>query len=115
MGYQQKTNEDPVFKYRVPNGQLTLHFHPDQGHLKADIRYQPSSSESAALWYCVAEGAMIEKLPDGRYRIDESWYVQLPKTVETVVKVVSGKMTQRILVPLEAPVLKQQLSYSLLW
>ncbi len=111
LGYEFDADGFPIFLSQIGTSKVTSKFSPslkDRG-LKREI----TISGSNEIWFKVADGSNIEKLPDGTFIVNnESYYVDLMNNnVEPKIRN-TGDFDELII---KIPSGEQKLEYSIIW
>jgi len=109
LGYSEKIGETPLFRYKCFGGEIEFHYVPIPNGLKTNIRFRSTPT----LWHCIAEGKTIEKASDGSYKVDDSYFIEVEKDTESLLKIMTKEKVQRLIVPLSSKL--NNLNYSILW
>ncbi len=115
-GYQVNAAGRPVFRYEWGSVSLTDELSPaDEGkRLHRSLLIEADAPQSA-YWCRIAEGARIEQVPGGLYRIDGSYYLDLETSGEAEPLLRSVGDRQELLVPVLSSTSQSHINYDLLW
>ncbi|MEM9721919.1 MAG: family 16 glycoside hydrolase [Bacteroidota bacterium] len=113
IGYHLDEGMNPIFDYQM--GELTWEDQfeplPDQVGLKRSINLSAEGPQEG-LYFKVAEGTTIDKMPNNLYRIDGSYFLDVGELNVNLTDLGSQKA---LLLPVLADTKQEELSYSLIW
>lgn len=111
-GYSiEKETGRPVFQYLYQGMEVSSRIYPNetQTHLIHEIQCQQADS-TKNLSYKLAEGSIIEKMPNGNFAInDREYFLKVRSGQQPYIRSIGGK--QELIVPMDTP----ELIYELIW
>jgi hypothetical protein len=116
QGYDLNPAGRPVFKYTLGTATVREAFEPEEGGRKlAHVLTVTPGQEGGQLWCRVAEGATIERLPNGLYVVnDKEYLIELPRRVKPVIRT-TAQNTKEMLLPVRAQAGGGTVRYSVVW
>ncbi len=102
----------PTFLHQIDDALISNKIVPSEG--KRSLKRTISVQSSKAIWHKIGEGAIIEKLPDNSFAInDKSYFVEFPENsdLNPIIRNSNNKMELLIKIPKG----KQELTYTIIW
>ena len=111
LGYELD-NGNPTFSMELNGSVVTTRFIPSDN--SRSLKRIISTSDQGTLWHKLGEGSSIEKLPSGKYAIDDkSYFVDFSGNdgFEPIIRKSNGKAELIVKIPAG----NQQLTYAIIW
>lgn len=107
-GYEiETTTGRPIFKYTYEGIEVADKIYPDQNTIVHTVEIKNRGTKSG-LYYKLAEGKSIQKMPNGAYAIDDKSYYIKANGFQPEVREVNG--VQELVLPVHG-----SFSYSIIW
>ncbi len=116
-GYQLTENGLPVFFYTLEGVRVEDALFPSENHqtLNRQVSFQ-FDQHTGPLYFLLARGSRIEKLPDGSYAInDKSYYIDDIEAGGEAPVVRQQEGYEELLLPVSAAADTSSLTYSIIW
>lgn len=108
-GYELDTEGHPTFLYEVDGASVEVQHRPAAGERR--LTRSLTVDKGDGLWLKLAEGSIIEQLPDGTYAINSHQYLIDPKGKQGVIRQSNGK--SELLLALDPGA--QTIQYDIIW
>jgi len=113
-GYDVNADGKPIFKYSSGATSVKDLIESEEMGRKLSRTITVEQGDGQPLWCKVAEGTLIEKMPNGLYAINgKQYYIQLEGKEKQVIRNSSGKM--ELLLPLKRKYQEGRVKYSIVW
>jgi hypothetical protein len=112
QGYEFDTQGFPTIVYQINGNAVTTRMIPSD--VDRALKRMITVEGTTSLWYKIADGEHIEKLPDGIFIINnESYYVDFDEksSVKPSIRNINGKYELLVQVPAG----KQNINYTIIW
>ena len=111
-GYRLDEKRQPTFYYEAYNMKAADQLTPAEGGKLLERKIELLGEAPPGLYFRLAAGQKIDKMPNNTYAIDQRYYIKLPEKVafSPILRDVQGG--QELLVPLEGI---QVVAYQLVW
>ena len=113
--YEILSNGDPVITYEMPGVSIRETFETRDSGKKLVHSLSVTSDGSKQLYCLVAQGAKIEKLPNGLYAVDDkSYYIEFERKTSPILRSTSDG-TQELILPMQLKDNMGKVTYSIVW
>ncbi|MFC5623333.1 3-keto-disaccharide hydrolase [Algoriphagus winogradskyi] len=115
-GYKLKANGAPIISYRIPGVRIQETFDTQESGKKlAHTLKVVVENENLEIYSLIAQGATIEKLPNGLYAIDDkSYYIELTGKQSPIIRD-SADGLQELILPIKLIGKSGVVTYSIVW
>ncbi len=112
QGYEFDAQGIPIFLYQINGSNVTNKMVPS--NTERSLTRIVTIDGSSGLWYKVADGEHIQKLPDGTFIVnDESYYVEFDKNSNLKPMIRNNGGRDELLV--QVPAGTQNINYNIIW
>lgn len=115
-GYRLEESGLPTFLYRAGTAEIRDQLRPnsEKHGLSRTTRIQNHDASDGQLYVMLAEGSIIEELPDGSFGIDDrSYYLELEEPLKAQAFIRSDRAQQQLLLPVADA--SADISYDIIW